>query len=166
MPALVRGCLLPQHSGYGKASKINRFAIPRNDVKFIIDNWYLILIAVASGVMLMLPALRGASGGSLSAAAAVNLINREKAVVIDVCEPEEFAAGHVNGAKNVPLSQLEEKLPTTVKNKQLPVVLVCASGARAVRAEATAKKLGYEKAQAMAGGMKAWRDAGLPVEKA
>ena len=163
---LVRGCLLPHPSGYGKASKINRFAIPRNDVKFIIDNWYLILIAVASGVLLMLPALRGASGGSLSAAAAVNLINREKAVVIDVCEPEEFAAGHVNGAKNVPLSQLEEKLPTTVKNKQLPVVLVCASGARAVRAEATAKKLGYEKAQAMAGGMKAWRDAGLPVEKA
>ena len=163
---LVRGCLLPHRSGYGKASKINRFAIPRNDVKFIIDNWYFILIAVASGVMLMLPALRGASGGSLSAAAAVNLINREKAVVIDVCEPEEFSAGHVNGAKNVPLSQLEEKLPTTVKNKQLPVVLVCASGARAVRAEATAKKLGYEKAQAMAGGMKAWRDAGLPVEKA
>ena len=134
-------------------------------MKFIIDNWYLILIAVASGVMLMLPALRGASGGSLSAAAAVNLINREKAVVIDVCEPEEFAAGHVNGAKNVPLSQLEEKLPTTVKNKQLPLVLVCASGARAVRAEAIAKKLGYEKAQALAGGMKAWRDAGLPVGK-
>ena len=163
---LVRGCLLPHRSGYGKASKINRFAIPRNDVKFIIDNWYLILIAVASGVMLLLPALRGATGGSLSAAAAVHLINREKAVVLDVCEPEEFAAGHVNGARNLPLSQLEEKLPTTVKNKQLPVVLVCATGARAARAEAVAKKLGYEKAQALAGGMKAWRDAGLPVEKA
>jgi len=135
-------------------------------VKFIIDNWYLILIAVASGVMLLLPVLRGATGGSLSAAAAVHLINREKAVVLDVCEPEEFAAAHVNGARNLPLSQLEEKLPTTVKNKQLPVVLVCASGARAARAEAVAKKLGYEKAQALAGGMKAWREAGLPVEKA
>ena len=54
-------------------------------MKFIIDNWYLILIAVASGVMLLLPALRGATGGSLSAAAAVHLINREKAVVLDVC---------------------------------------------------------------------------------
>lgn len=79
-------------------------------MKFIIDNWYLILIAVASGVMLLLPALRGATGGSLSAAAAVHLINREKAVVLDICEPEEFAAGHVNGAKNLPLSQFEEKL--------------------------------------------------------
>lgn len=135
-------------------------------MKFIIDNWYLILIAVASGVMLLLPALRGATGGTLSAAAAVHLINREKAVVLDICEPEEFAASHVNGARNLPLSQFEEKLASTVKNKQLPLVLVCASGARAVRAEAMAKKLGYEKAQALAGGMKAWREAGLPVEKA
>ncbi|MEG0446204.1 MAG: rhodanese-like domain-containing protein [Comamonas sp.] len=135
-------------------------------MKFIIDNWYLILIAVASGVMLLLPIVRGAGAGSLSAAAAVHLINREKAVVLDVSEPDEFAAGHVNGAKNLPLSQFEEKLATTVKNKQLPLVLICASGARAVRAEAIAKKLGYEKAQALAGGLKAWRAAGLPVEKA
>ena len=91
---------------------------------------------------------------------------REKAVVIDVCETEEFAAGHVGGAKNVPLGQLEERLPTVVKNKALPVVLVCASGARANRAVAIAKKLGYDNAQAMAGGMKAWREASLPVEKA
>ena len=96
----------------------------------------------------------------------MHLINREKAVVVDVCEPDEFAAGHVNGARNVPLGQLEEKLPSVVKNKQLPVVLVCAKGPRAARAEAVARKLGYEKAQALAGGMRAWREAGLPVEKA
>eukprot|EP01034_Spumella_vulgaris_P042575 gene42575-52800_t len=99
-------------------------------------------------------------------AQAVQLINREKAVVIDVCEAEEFAAGHVGGAKNVPLGQLEERLPSLVKNKSLPVVLVCASGARANRAVAVAKKLGYEKAEALAGGLKAWRDASMPVEKA
>ncbi len=96
----------------------------------------------------------------------MQLINREKAVVIDVCEADEFAAGHVTGAKNVPVSQLEERLPTVVKNKALPVVLVCASGARANRAVGIAKKLGYDNAQALAGGMKAWREASLPVEKA
>jgi len=69
-------------------------------VKFIIDNWYLILIALASGVMLLLPLVRGAGGGSLTAAQAVQLINRQKAVVIDVCEPEEYAAAHANGARN------------------------------------------------------------------
>ena len=135
-------------------------------MKFLIDNWYLILIAIASGAMLLLPIVRGAGAGSLSAAAAVHLINREKAVVVDVCEAEEFAAGHVNGAKNVPLSQLEERLPTLVKNKAVPVVLVCASGARANRAVAVAKKLGYDKAEALAGGLKAWREASLPIEKA
>ena len=135
-------------------------------MKFIIDNWYLIFVALASGSMLLWPVLKNASGGSLTPARAVQLINREKAVVIDVCEAEEFAAGHVTGAKNVPVSKLEERLPTVVKNKALPVVLVCASGARANRAVGIAKKLGYDNAQAMAGGMKAWREASLPVEKA
>ncbi|RMA60906.1 rhodanese-related sulfurtransferase [Acidovorax sp. 100] len=135
-------------------------------MKFIIDNWYLFLVALASGSMLLWPVLKNASGGSLTPARAVQLINREKAVVIDVCEAEEFATGHVTGAKNVPVSQLEERLPTVVKNKALPVVLVCASGARANRAVAIAKKLGYDNAQALAGGLKAWREASLPVEKA
>ncbi len=135
-------------------------------MKFIIDNWYLVFVALASGSMLMWPLLKNASGGSLTPAGAVQLINREKAVVIDVCESEEFAAGHVGGAKNIPLNQLEERLPTTVKNKALPLVLVCATGARANRAVGIAKKLGYENVQAMAGGLKAWREASLPVEKA
>ena len=135
-------------------------------MKFIVDNWYLILVALASGGMLLWPVLQSASAGALTPAQAVHLINREKAVVIDVCETEEFATGHVGGAKNVPLSQLEERLPSVAKNKALPVVLVCASGARANRAVAIARKLGYENAQAMAGGLKAWREASLPVEKA
>jgi rhodanese-related sulfurtransferase len=135
-------------------------------LKFIIDNWMLIAIALASGVALFLPVIKGATGGGLTAEKAVQLINREKAVVIDVCEANEYAAGHVNGAKNIPLSQLEEKLPGAVKNKALPVILVCQSGARSGRAVAIAKKLGYEQAQSMAGGLGAWKSANLPVEKA
>jgi len=135
-------------------------------VNFFIDNWYLVLVALVSGAMLLLPIFREAAGGSLTAARAVQLINREKAVVVDVSEPDEFAAGHVGGAKNVPLGQLEERLPQVVKNKTVPLVLVCAKGARAQRAVAVAKKLGYEKAEALAGGLKAWREASMPVEKA
>ena len=135
-------------------------------MNFIVDNWMLIAVAVSSGAMLLWPLVKGASGGALSPAGAVQLINRERAVVIDVCEADEFAAGHVGGAKNVPLNQLEERLPQVVKNKALPVILVCASGSRSVRAEGIARKLGYEKAQAMAGGLKSWKDANLPVEKA
>jgi rhodanese-related sulfurtransferase len=135
-------------------------------VKFIVDNWMLILIALSSGGMLAWPLLRGANAGSLTAQGAVQLINRERAVVVDVREPEEYAAGHVTGAKNVPLNQLDEKLAAAVKNKSVPLLLICATGARAQRAVATAKKLGYEQAQAVAGGLKSWKEANLPIEKA
>lgn len=134
-------------------------------MKFIIDNWMILSVALASGGMLLWPAIQSASGGSLTAAGAVQLINREKAVVIDVCEANEFAAGHVVGSKNIPLNTLEAKLAGAVKNKALPVILVCQSGARSGRAVAIAKKLGFEQAQSMAGGLNAWRAANLPVEK-
>jgi rhodanese-related sulfurtransferase len=134
-------------------------------LKFILDNWALISVALASGALLLWPVLKSATGGSLTAEGAVQLINREKAVVIDVCEAAEFSAAHVGGAKNIPLSQLEDKLPGAVKNKALPVILVCQSGARSGRAVAIAKKLGYEQAQSLGGGLGAWRAANLPIEK-
>ena len=135
-------------------------------MKFIVDNWYLILLALVSGAMLLVPLLKAGATGGLSAAMAVQLINREKAVVIDVCGTDEYASGHIVGAKNVPLSDLETRLPSVVKNKALPLVMVCASGARAQRAVAVAQKLGYANAQVLNGGLKAWTAAGMPVEKA
>ena len=135
-------------------------------MQFFIENWYLFLLALGSLALLLVPSLKGAGAGSLTPADAVQRINREKAVVGDVREPEEYVAGHITNAKNIPLSQLDERLPQVVKNKALPVVLVCGKGPRAARAEAAAKKLGYDKAQTLAGGMKGWRDASMPVVKA
>ncbi len=134
-------------------------------MNFIVENWYLFVLAFVSGGMLFLPMLKSGANG-LTPSAAVLLVNREKAVLIDVCGADEYAEGHVGGAKNVPVNEIDERLPTVVKNKALPVVMVCASGARSGRAVAVARKLGYDKAQSLAGGMGAWRAASLPVEKA
>ncbi len=134
-------------------------------MKFIVDNWVLILVALTSGGLLIWPLLKGASAGALNAGNAVLLINREKAVVVDVSEPEEYAKGHIKNAKAIPFGQLEAQLPAAVKNKALPVILVCPTGARANRAVGIAKKLGYEKAQALAGGLAAWKEANLPIVK-
>ena len=135
-------------------------------MQFIVQNWMLILVALASGGMLLWPAVAGGAGaGELTATQAVQRINRDKAVVIDVRDAAEFAAQHVQGAKNLPLAELASRLPGEVKNKATPVILVCASGARARRAAAEAKKLGYEQSASLAGGVKAWLDAGLPVSK-
>lgn len=125
----------------------------------------LISIALASGALLLWPVIQGAATAGLDPAGAVQLINREKGVVIDVCSPQEFAAGHVGGARNIPLDDLEAKLAGAVKNKALPLILVCQSGARSGRAVAIAKKLGYEQAQSLGGGLAAWKAANLPVEK-
>jgi len=135
-------------------------------VKFIIDNWMLFSVALTSGALLLWPVIMGASAGGLTASGAVQLINREKAVVIDVSEPGEFAAAHVTGSKNIPMADLEKRLPEVVKNKTLPVVLVCASGMRAKRAAGTVQKLVYDQVQVLAGGLGAWRAANLPLEKA
>jgi len=136
-------------------------------VKFLLDTWYLFAIAAVSGGLLFWPSVsRSALGGSgkVSAAEAVRLINREKAVLLDVSEPAEYAAGHPVGARSVPLGGLETSnaLP---KNKALPLVVVCPTGARASRAAAALQKLGFEKASALAGGLRAWREANLPVER-
>lgn len=132
---------------------------------FLLANWYLVVTALVSGGLLLWPALQR-SGGShrVSTAEAVALINREKAVLIDVSEPAEFAAGHAANARNIPFGSLEgsKSLPS---NKQLPLVVMCPTGARANRAVATLRKLGHEKATALIGGLPAWREAQLPVEK-
>jgi rhodanese-related sulfurtransferase len=137
-----------------------------NLVKFLEENWILVLVAAASGGMLLGPALRvGAGGAAVGTAEAVRLINKEKGVLIDVCEPGEFAAAHAAGARNVPLGSLDshKSLPT---NKALPVVVICPSGMRAKRAVARLRKAGYENAVALTGGTAAWREASLPIEKA
>lgn len=85
-------------------------------------------------------------------------------MLIDVSEPAEYAASHASGSKNVPFGTLETAgdLP---KNKALPLLLMCPTGARANRGVAILRKRGYERAQAVAGGVSAWREANLPIER-
>ncbi|MDI9334774.1 MAG: rhodanese-like domain-containing protein [Cytophagales bacterium] len=134
-------------------------------MKFLIDSWPLILIALTSGGLLIWPLIKENTKG-LTATQAVQLINRQRAVLIDISDPEEFAAAHAKGAKNIPLKELETKLASTVKKKDLPLVFICSFGKRSATAAATAIKLGYADAHNLSGGLKAWRDANLPIAKA
>src|SRR5262245_56869387 len=138
-----------------------------NLMQFLLEgyNWVYVLAALTSGALLLWPSLmRSGGGAAVGTSEAVRLINREKAVLIDVSEPEEFARGHAAGARNVPLKSLQgaKELPS---NKQLPLVLMCGTGVRAARAAGELRKLGHERAIALAGGLKAWREANLPLEK-
>lgn len=136
-----------------------------NLLQFALENWVLIVVALVSGALLLWPSLSKHGGAAaVGTSEAVRLINREKAVLIDVSEPEEFAQGHAAGARNVPLKALQgaKELPS---NKQLPLVLMCSTGARAARAAGELRKAGHQRAIALSGGLKAWREANLPLEK-
>lgn len=136
-----------------------------DSVKFFIDNWHLILVAITSGGLLIWPLIKENAKG-LTPQSAVQLINRERAVLIDVSDAEEFVAAHAKGAKNIPLKELEAKLGTVVKKKDLPIIFICPLGKRSGVAATAAIKMGYSGAQNLSGGLRAWRDANLPIEKA
>ena len=133
---------------------------------FVQNNIFLILVAFASGAMLVWPAVRGRAGGAaVSVTDATRLINREDALLVDVREAEEFAKGHILGARNIPLAQLEARVGELEKHKAKPVIVHCETGNRSRGAQSTLRAKGFERAVNLAGGYVAWKQAGMPVEK-
>lgn len=123
--------------------------------------------AVVTGGMLVWPFISRLSkpGKEVGATQAVQMINRRDGVVLDVREPAEFSAGHIPNAKNVPQGQLQGRLKDLEKLKAKPVIVVCATGNRSRAVAATLQKSGFAEAYTLQGGMAAWRQASLPVEK-
>jgi rhodanese-related sulfurtransferase len=133
---------------------------------FLRQEYLLVLVALVSGGMLVWPYLRRATGGPwVTPAQATHLINREDASVIDVRDASEYGAGHVLGAKNMPVARLASAGAELAKRKAKPVIVYCASGERSTKAAAALRKQGFARVFSLSGGMKAWQDAGLPVEK-
>ena len=87
------------------------------------------------------------------------------ATVIDVREPEEWAAGHIPGAVHVPKSYLESRVEGAVPDRSGHVILYCASGNRSAWATRTmVEDLGYENVESMTGGFTLWKDRGYEVD--
>ena len=135
-------------------------------VEFVRNNLLLFAVAFVSGAMLLWPLVRRTTGGPwVSTTQATHLINREEALVVDVREPNEFAAGHVLGAKNVPLARLDAAGAELAKRKERPLIVCCDGGERSAKALAALKKQGFTRVANLSGGIAAWQQAGLPVEK-
>jgi sulfur-carrier protein adenylyltransferase/sulfurtransferase len=87
------------------------------------------------------------------------------AVLVDVRETEEFAAGHIPGAKHVPRGYLESRIEGAAPDRSQHLILYCASGSRSAYAARTlADDLGYEHVESMRGGITLWKDLGYEVE--
>jgi rhodanese-related sulfurtransferase len=83
-------------------------------------------------------------------------------LVLDVRTPNEFASGHIRGARSLPLPDLAGKLDALPRDREL--VCVCASGSRSRRATSILAKQGFYVLN-LKGGMGAWTRAGLPVQR-
>ncbi|MBK9394021.1 MAG: rhodanese-like domain-containing protein [Uliginosibacterium sp.] len=130
---------------------------------FIVNNIAWIALAAISGGMLFIPMLRGANSSALSPAQTVMLVNRQNALMLDVRDTSEFKTAYVANSRNIPVSELEKRLDELAKFRGKPIVAICASGNRSMRAVSILRKAGFEQAYNLAGGMAAWREAGQPI---
>jgi rhodanese-related sulfurtransferase len=132
-------------------------------VNFIVENVLLIVIAAVSGGMLLWPLINKATAGAqLDTLAATRLMN-DGAVVVDVRDSAEFSAGHLTGAKHIPVGDIAQRISDIPAGK--PVLVYCATGTRSGKAASALKKAGRDQIFNLNGGIAAWRQAGLPTVK-
>jgi rhodanese-related sulfurtransferase len=134
--------------------------------QFVQANWMLILIFFMSGAMLVWPLIQRQMSGmtDIGTMQATRLMNSEKAAALDVRETREFNEGKVPGAIHIPLSQLKERVGELSKLKDRPLIAYCARGQRSRSAGSLLQRAGFTQLYNLAGGHKAWKDAGLPLE--
>lgn len=137
------------------------------EVEFLKQNILLIGLALGSGIALLLPMLGRAASGSVlvSVTEAVMLMSRNHPLILDVREPAEFAEGHLQGARNIPLAQLAANIQHIQKFRDKPVLVVCQSGSRAKAACNILKAEQFSALNQLKGGMQAWVEAKMPVVK-
>ncbi len=86
-----------------------------------------------------------------------------EALLIDVREPAEFSASHIDGATNIPIHDLPKNLHRLSQDKSVPVVAICLSGHRSVPACRLLKRAGWENVSSLSGGMISWWRGDLPT---
>ena len=128
-------------------------------LEFIQQNILYVVMAVISGALTIFSFLIRPPNQ------VTQLINREDALVLDVREAGEYSAGHLTDSRNIPLAQLVDRASELDRFKTVPVIVVCQTGARSGGAVKQLEKLGFANVHDLAGGVNAWREAGLPLKK-
>ncbi len=134
---------------------------------FIKDNAILVGLAIGSGVALLLPMLNRGAGGvaNINSTEAVVLMNRSKPLILDVRDAAEFAAGHIQGAKHIPVAELLARMKEIEKFKDKPVLVHCQKGMRAKGACSILKAQQFSQLHNLHGGLDAWVEAKMPLVK-
>ena len=134
---------------------------------FIVNNILIVTVAVVSGAMLLWPLVRGRISGvpEVDTLEAVQLINQQDALLLDVREDSEYETGHIPNSRHIPAGRIADRLKELEKFKGRPVVVLCRSGNRSGAACAVLRKQGFADVRSLKGGIEAWQQASLPVKK-
>ena len=98
----------------------------------------------------------------ISAAEAKQQVEAGEAILIDVREEEDWKEGHADGAKHLSKGIIEMEIEDAVPDPKKPIICYCGGGSRSALVAESLQKMGYENVRSMAGGFRAWKDAGLP----
>ena len=133
--------------------------------QFITNHWglWLALVAILSSIFINELISQKKRAKELSTAAAIDMINHENAIVIDLRDQETFRAGHIIDAIRASADDFNQ--PRMEKYKKKPLILVCAKGLQATTLATKLREQGFEQPMVLAGGVAAWQDAGLPLVK-
>jgi rhodanese-related sulfurtransferase len=134
---------------------------------FLLENFPLVAIFVASGVMLFWPEISrlGAGGSEIGTLEATRLMNQGTTLVLDVRGQKEYAAGHLPRARHIPAEELAKRVEEIGKYKDKPVLLTSAAGPRGGAASRVLKSAGFTQVYRLKGGLDAWQQASLPLER-
>ncbi len=132
--------------------------------EFLAQQWILVAALLAVVVMLFMHETRK-SGTSLSPQQAINLINSNGGVFLDLRDAGDYKQGHIVDALNIPAAKLESRIGELEKHKSSPIVLVCKMGQQAGAAGKQLRAQGFEQVYKMSGGMMEWGNLQLPVIK-
>jgi len=137
------------------------------ELQFVVNNWMLVLVAVVSGGMLVWPLIqrRFSPVREIGVQGATQLINRSDALILDLRETQEYEGGRLPRAVHIPLSQLSSRGQELVKFVGRPLIAYCERGNRSRAAASALAKLGFSEIFVLHGGLRAWADAGMPLEK-
>ena len=134
--------------------------------QFVVNHWALVGGFVLLFILLLLDEARSKGlGKQLEVHAAVALMNREGAVVLDIRDLAAFDGGHIAGAHHIPSSDIDQNMSKINPFKAAHLIVVCQRGQSAVAVAAKLSKQGFEKVQVLAGGMTAWQNASMPIKK-
>ncbi len=131
-----------------------------------ISNHYLLSLALVVVTYLLLQDLVESTFNKysgLSPLLAVTKMNSADTLIIDVRDPHEYIAGHIEDSINIPLPKIAEKLDTLEKYKEQVVIVVCKTGTRSVPACKTLTKSNFQHVFNITGGMQSWEDSKLPM---